>query len=169
MGEYIRNNDASIGGSVGEVPAREFLATLGLSAHALVAPDGAITRCIPSEFMAAHALGHNNGTLGIELLVEGSHDIGSLARAVGWNIKEWKPIVSLPAGNYDWSAISLPKDPYTEQQYQSLAWWLANEAKTLGLSWNDVTSHDHLSPERKFDPGPVFNWNKLQTLFEELM
>ena len=55
--------------------------------------------------------------------------------------------------------------PYEEAQYQQLA----ETIKTLSSSYADlrlerITGHCDIAPERKTDPGPAFDWHKLQQL-----
>jgi AmpD protein len=53
--------------------------------------------------------------------------------------------------------------PYTDSQYHQLAsvlqglWQVYPKAK-------DVVGHAHVAPGRKTDPGPTFDWEKLQKL-----
>lgn len=142
MGEFVEG-----------VPAHDALAAFNLSAHALIAPDGTIQHCVGRDQKAYHVAEMNTGRLGVELLVTGDHDIASLAAAVGWNREAWAPMETLPA------------DPYTDAQYTSLAWWLAQEARIADLSWAAVTTHHALQPDRKFDPGPVLDWVRLERLY----
>ena len=142
MGEYING-----------VSAHDALAALNVSAHALILPNGTIQHCVPRDQRAYHVADMNSGRLGVELLVSGDHNLKSLAAAIGWDRDAWQPMVALPA------------DPYTDAQYTSLAWWLAQEARLADLGWAAVTTHHALQPERKFDPGPVLDWVRLERLF----
>ena len=49
----------------------DFLAKLGLSAHAFVTPSGVVIRSVPDHEEATHAKSHNRNTLGIEFMVPG--------------------------------------------------------------------------------------------------
>ncbi len=57
---------------------------------------------------------------------------------------------------------------YSEDQYQSLAkvtrQLLANYPK---LTSNRIAGHDQISPGRKTDPGPAFNWVYFRSLIKE--
>jgi len=157
MAEYVVNKDAKVG-PVGRISAHAWLGAVGLSAHALVRPDGTVCDCIPLTERAWHARGFNDRTVGVELLVAGDHDYLSLARACGWDTDAWAPIPELdrePA-------------PYTGEQYESLAWWIEAAAAELGLGWPAVTSHDRIDPSRKFDPGTTFDWPQLAAGFQAL-
>jgi len=55
--------------------------------------------------------------------------------------------------------------PYKDIQYQQLA----SVLKALTSSYEDlqlqrITGHSDIAPERKTDPGPAFDWQKLQQL-----
>lgn len=132
-----------MGERIGAASAWQHLQQEGLSAHALIEPDGTILRCVPRDQIAYHTKGFNDRSLGVELLVSGVSTYDGLAQAVGWNLSPWGPAATLPA------------DPYTPAQYESLVWWLRDEQAAAGHPL-PVTFHDALSPERKFDPGPVF-------------
>jgi N-acetylmuramoyl-L-alanine amidase len=153
MGELIRNTDPQF--PVGTIPAWDWLKALGLSAHALITPDGTVVRCVPSSQRAYHAKGFNDRSVGVELLVPGAHDEATLARTVGWDLKAWAP------------AATRPTDPYTEAQYDALRWWLRAEREAAASAGHPaLTRHDVLSPERKFDPGPVFDWTRVLAAYE---
>lgn len=156
MGEFILNRTPETG-PVGTIAAHDWLAGIGLSAHALISPGGTVIECVPRTEIAYHAKGHNRDTLGVELLVAGTHTYASLALALGWNVRDWG------------AANPLPGDPYTPAQYQALAWWLAREMQALGLTWEAVTDHHALDPARKFDVGPVFSWGRLRGLVTNLV
>lgn len=148
MGQFVRKSSGDVG-----VPAHEHLAAQNRSAHALIEPDGTLIECVGREQKAWHVKDMNAGKLGIELLVAGAHDYNSFARTVGWDLLKWEP------------RKPLPFDPYTVAQYETLGWWLAREARIAGLGWEAVTSHQELMPTVKFDPGPVFDWNRLEQRF----
>src|SRR5690606_28750529 len=54
--------------------APDFLLSVGLSAHALVTPDGDIIKCREDTQGAFHAKGLNTDSLGIEFLLPGHND-----------------------------------------------------------------------------------------------
>lgn len=59
--------------------------------------------------------------------------------------------------------------PYAEAQYASLARLIASLLDTYpGLSAQRITGHSDVSPGRKQDPGPHFDWPKLQRLLKNL-
>ncbi len=52
--------------------------------------------------------------------------------------------------------------PYTDPQYEALLGVLEAliDAHPIGA----ITGHEHIAPGRKTDPGPSFDWSRLQTL-----
>ena len=55
--------------------------------------------------------------------------------------------------------------PYTEIQYQVLARLIQTLIKNYpGLDISDITGHSDIAPGRKTDPGPAFDWDKLDKL-----
>lgn len=56
-------------------------------------------------------------------------------------------------------------NPFTDKQYQQLV--PSIQTLTLhypGLSLDRITGHEHIAPGRKTDPGPFFDWQRLQRL-----
>ncbi len=115
------------------VYAPDFLASRGLSAHALIAPDGTLIRCVPDDRVAYHARGHNAGSLGVELLVPGRHDYASFVATIQTT---WVT----PAA---WSAA-----------VELVAAWRAH----WGVPLDAVLRHSDVDPTRKVDPGSGFRW-----------
>lgn len=121
MGEYIEGEP--------DLWAPAFLEKLGLSAHALVTPDGNIIKCREDDEGAWHARGYNKNSLGIEFLVEGIHTYGSFMTTI--------------------------REPYiTDAQFdvgqKQVREWLARH------NIKKIKAHSELSPGRKFDPGRGF-------------
>jgi N-acetyl-anhydromuramyl-L-alanine amidase AmpD len=126
MGEFILDPHP--------IHASDFLVKLGLSAHALVAPNGTIYVTRDDDQGAYHARGYNTNSLGIEFLVEGHHNYSSFIEAI--------------------------KSPYlTPEQYDAgrdaiQSWISAYDIK-------QVVRHSDISPGRKVDPGAGFPWKDL--------
>ena len=123
MGEYIEGEP--------DMWAPAFLDKLGLSAHALVTPDGNIIRCREDYQGAWHAKGFNNNSLGIEFLVEGTHTYGSFMNAIR------KPYLT---------------DKQFEAGLKQVRDWLERH------KIEKIKAHSELSPGRKYDPGLGFPW-----------
>lgn len=57
--------------------------------------------------------------------------------------------------------------PFTDQQYQQLALVIKLLIKTYPqLSAQRIVGHEHIAPGRKTDPGPYFDWQRLQALLQ---
>ncbi len=123
--------------------ATDFLVRIGLSVHALCLPDGRIIESVDGDQVAYHAGEHNERSIGIELLVAGAHDLASLQRAM----------------------LDVEQPPYTAAQYVAAGRWLRRQAEARGLGFEHVTTHAHLDPERKQDPGPACDLEALRAAF----
>ena len=109
------------------------IATLRVSAHAVIARDGAVTQFVPFTMRAWHAgvscfKGRercNDFSIGIEL--EGCDDV-----------------------------------PYTGPQYRSLGRLCAFLMRRWpGITAERIVGHCDIAPGRKTDPGPAFDWPRL--------
>jgi AmpD protein len=59
-------------------------------------------------------------------------------------------------------ALSLRKgEKPTDAQYKSLAEYLTARMKEFGIPMERVVGHYHVSPGRKFDPWPPFDWARV--------
>ena len=115
------------------------MCTITVSAHALIARDGALTQYVPFTRRAWHAgqssycgrTACNDFSVGIEL--EGSDDV-----------------------------------PYTSEQYAALATLIAALRRSFpSLRTAEIVGHSDISPGRKTDPGPAFEWAVLWRLLAE--
>ena len=111
--------------------ASEFLEMIGLSAHALIAPND-IYKCRDWTQGAYHAKGHNVDTIGIEWLVEGEHDYESFVAAI--------------------------QSPYLADNQFKVGCEYIRKELIEGLGILNFTRHSDVSPERKVDPGEGFDW-----------
>jgi len=124
MAEYLETKN-------GLRHASDFLEDIGLSAHALVCPNGDIIICRDEEQGAYHARGFNTDSLGIEFLVKGAHNYGSFIETI-------------------------KTDYVTPEQYESGAELISSWIETFNI--NKIVGHHNISPERKVDPGTGFKW-----------
>jgi N-acetyl-anhydromuramoyl-L-alanine amidase len=120
----------------GAQPSFADLATLRVSAHAVIRRSGEITQYVPFTARAWHAgessyqgrAACNDYAVGIEL--EGADEI-----------------------------------PYTEPQYRSLAQLIVTLCAAYPtLSIERLAGHSDIAPGRKTDPGPAFDWPRLRAL-----
>lgn len=104
-----------------------------VSAHYLIAEDGTVTQLVPEHLRAWHAgAGHWMGR----------DDINS--RSIG---------------------IELDNDgqrPFAEAQMRSLMTLLRGILDRWSIPAQGVIGHSDMAPERKFDPGPHFDWPRLE-------
>jgi len=114
--------------------AVDFLERIGLSTHAVVDQDGTVYRCRDDHEGAYHAGGHNEDSLGVELLVSGAHNLAEL--------KDRSQQVWLTSTQYN-AALDQVRE-----------WMDVHE-----IQRDDIVRHSDLDPERKwFDPGESFPW-----------
>jgi len=109
--------------------AYDFLKAIGLSAHALICPDGTVLRCREDTQGGYHAKGFNTNSLGVEFLVKGTHTYGSFKKAIK------KPYLTF---EQHIAGVELLRD-----------WCSKYDIKS-------INTHSSLSPKRKVDPGPAF-------------
>ena len=111
--------------------ADEFLSSMGLSAHFLLKPNGEFIKLRKTTEVAWHAKGFNTNSIGIEVLVEGSH-------------------------TYDTFLEKIKTDWVKPEQYKALIEMSNGIIEHYDIE--KVVRHSDLSPERKKDPGDGFKW-----------
>jgi len=118
------------------VYAASFLDAIGLSAHALVAPDGTIIRCREDDEGAYHAEGFNTDSLGVEVLVPGVYEYSTFLQRIAepWTAK-----------------------PALEATADQVAEWCSKWG--IGTEPDELDRHSDVDPERKSDPGRGFPWD----------
>ena len=56
---------------------------------------------------------------------------------------------------------------YTDPQYERLAALVVALRRTYAsLCGAEIVGHEHIAPGRKTDPGPAFDWNRLQSAID---
>lgn len=133
--------------------AKEFLQKLKLSVHGFIKPDGTYDKMIDSPGKAFHAgkslheglSGLNSHYLGVELLVEGTHDYGSFSKA-----------------------IQTP-GTYTQEQFDKTVevfkfWMNKYDIPASRVVRHSDVSGDHVrgKGKGKTDPGSAFDWEAFQ-------
>jgi N-acetylmuramoyl-L-alanine amidase len=140
--------------------AFQTLASNGVSAHYIIGREGTIYFCVPENRVAYHAGkgtlknypnykdNLNQHSIGIEMLA-----VGSPAEMATFGIT---------AEMY--SELDSAHIGFTEAQYESLN-RLLNDILSRNPSIQPnrmhIIGHDEYAPGRKYDPGALFNWNKL--------
>jgi N-acetyl-anhydromuramyl-L-alanine amidase AmpD len=127
MGEYIKDPDP--------IFAPDFLEKYGLSAHALIVPNGDVMMCRDEQAGAYHAKGYNTDSLGVEFLVSGVHDYGSFLDTI-------------------------KTDYITSEQWIAGIWLVSQWASKWGIERDMINRHSDISPGRKVDPGAGFKWQE---------
>ena len=146
MGQRIKNYG----------PAARFLDEIGLSAHCLVDTDGSVIHCVEPVHQAYHAgkskleeqTNLNTSFIGIEILVQGTHDYSSFLQAI-------------------------KTDVFTNDQYDSAATLCAMYMHKYEIPIDRVLPHSFVSgpgvrKDPKKDPGEGFNWDYFTILTEIL-
>ncbi|HXB17492.1 MAG TPA: 1,6-anhydro-N-acetylmuramyl-L-alanine amidase AmpD [Steroidobacteraceae bacterium] len=110
-----------------------------VSAHALIRRDGEIVQYVPFEARAWHA--------------------GDSEYDGRWGCNDFSIGIELEGTD---------ETPYTDAQYEELARLAAALFDAYpSLGPEHVVGHSDIAPERKTDPGPLFNWRRLRTLVQE--
>ena len=139
MGEWIVDDEGQFH------HATDWLDRLRLSVHAFILPDGRIVQTLdPKHFVAFHAKSVNNISAGAEFLIAGPQSYHDLLERMR----------------------DTTRPPYTEAQYRSGGYLYGRWARTLGLPWAAVQGHEAIDPDRKYDPGPSFSWDRLEYWFD---
>jgi len=135
MGEFIDDG-------VEVRSARDFLDHYKLSAHVLCEPTGDFIRCRADDQIAWHARGHNTGSVGIEILVPGTHNYSSFLKAIKKN---------------NWAS---------DEQMAASAEQVREWMNLYDIPIKKVVRHSTLSPDRKVDPGSGFNFVRFQKMIK---
>jgi AmpD protein len=117
----------------------------GLASHYLIARDGRVIQLVEDNDIAYHAGGSkmpgddgrekvNSFSIGVELISSHPDD--------------------------DPAIRSNPSDAYTDAQYQALRALLGILCRKHAIS--KVVGHDEIAPDRKKDPGPLFDWKRIR-------
>lgn len=99
---------------------------------------------------------------------------GEIVQYVPFHQRAWHAGVSCYQGRECCNDFSIgielegeDETPYTDEQYDALARTLQTLFKAYpALSRNTLAGHSDIAPERKTDPGPAFDWERLNSLLE---
>lgn len=111
-----------------------------VSAHLHLRRDGTLTRHVADKRKAWHA-----GPSDWRLYPTGERVSDLNTRSIGIEV----------ANRLD------TREPYTRAQYDRLAAVVAHYVRQ-GLALENVCGHEQISPGRKVDPGPTFDWMRLK-------
>ncbi|MGQ0441971.1 MAG: 1,6-anhydro-N-acetylmuramyl-L-alanine amidase AmpD, partial [Methylophilaceae bacterium] len=91
---------------------------------------------------------------------------GELIQFVACSQRAWHAGVSLWKGRERCNDFSVgielegcDHEAFEPAQYQTLNVLLASLRKSYPIQ--DIVGHSHIAPERKTDPGPYFDWQKI--------
>jgi AmpD protein len=115
-------------------PYFETIQHLRVSSHVLIARDGGLTQYVPFDLRAWHA-----GT------------------------SEWRGRGACNDFSIGVELEGTDDAPYDERQYEALADLVAALQRaypSLGEGW--IAGHADIAPGRKTDPGPAFDWRRLE-------
>lgn len=158
MLHYISNALEQPENPYDSVAIRRIFTTYKLSAHYLIDREGRILALVPHERAAFHAgkgklphqphheNGLNSRSIGIEIMAVGTREEMAL----------------LGVKNYD--RIAAENRGFTDAQYQSLAWLLQHiqqKEPAFVPSPQTIVGHDAYAPQRRGDPGKLFDWHRL--------
>ena len=100
---------------------------------------------------------------------------GRITQYVPFSKRAWHAGLSCFRGRHRCNDFSIgielegcDEQPYTDEQYKQLAFL----TKVLMSNWSginkdNIAGHCHISPGRKTDPGPHFDWDHYFTLLEQ--
>lgn len=98
---------------------------------------------------------------------------GAMVQYVPFDRRAWHAGVSVYDGRErcnDFSVgielIGTDKSAFTEAQYRSLASVVKALATTYQIEPARTVGHSDIAPDRKTDPGPKFDWQRLQTYLQ---
>jgi len=137
-----------------------------VSSHFHISRDGIITQLVSTHDVAYHAgkskwkshLAMNPVSIGVEI-----ENWGLLTQKDGkttsWSGREVPEALVEPHNGRYWAS-------YTQNQY----WQLARLVGALIIQGEvplcvQLLGHEHVSPGRKIDPGPAFDWRSFRTIF----
>jgi N-acetyl-anhydromuramyl-L-alanine amidase AmpD len=131
----------------------------GVSTHYMIGREGEIYRLVPEDRIAIHAgPGFLPGFPFYDNILNG-YSIGIELLAIGTR-EEMLPI--MPGETYD--SIDPSLIGYTDAQYESLNKLVDNILErnpSILRSRRHVIGHDEYAPDRKTDPGSLFDWSRI--------
>jgi hypothetical protein len=111
--------------------------------------------CSPAAKVSAHLHIRRDGTI--------TRHVADRQTAWHAGASTWRGFSGLNAYTLGWELANRNdgREPYTDAQYATLA-RLAAHYMRQGLALADFVGHQTVSPGRKTDPGPMFNWGRFR-------
>ncbi|MDF3919262.1 1,6-anhydro-N-acetylmuramyl-L-alanine amidase AmpD [Salinicola salarius] len=139
-------------------PAFAAIASLRVSAHLLIRRDGECVQFVPFDRRAWHA-GESRWL--DERLPRQGKSLIQRQRQLREGLNDFTVGIELEGTD---------EIPYREAQYRALARVLgALMQRYPAISSARITSHAHIAPLRKTDPGPAFDWAYLRRCLAEIV
>ncbi len=118
--------------------------TYGVAPHYLIGRQGEVIQLVEDNDMAYHA--------GVSTMPDGDGRTGVNYFSIG---------IELTSVHPDDERIGTLREPaYTEAQYLALTKLV--ERLTTRYSIKKIVGHDEIAPDRKKDPGPLFDWSRIR-------
>ena len=111
----------------------ESLDGIRVSAHILISREGSILQFVPFNKKAWHA------------------GISSFGKKT--NCNDFSIGIELEGSDHD---------DFDERQYNALNKILVTLMEYYGIKKKDIVGHSDIAPDRKTDPGPRFDWNRIK-------
>lgn len=139
-------------------PAFAAIASLRVSAHLLIRRDGECVQFVPFDRRAWHA---GKSRWLDERLPRQGKSLIQRQRQLREGLNDFTVGIELEGTD---------EIPYREAQYRALARVLgALMQRYPAISSARITSHAHIAPLRKTDPGPTFDWAYLRRCLAEIV
>ncbi|MED5501233.1 MAG: 1,6-anhydro-N-acetylmuramyl-L-alanine amidase AmpD, partial [Pseudomonadota bacterium] len=139
-------------------PAFAAIASLRVSAHLLIRRDGECVQFVPFDRRAWHA---GKSRWLDERLPRQGKSLIQRQRQLREGLNDFTVGIELEGTD---------EIPYREAQYRALARVLgALMQRYPAISSARITSHAHIAPLRKTDPGPAFDWVYLRRCLAEIV
>jgi N-acetyl-anhydromuramyl-L-alanine amidase AmpD len=143
----------------------DIFSTYGVSSHYVIDRTGKLYQFVTENRIAYHA---GKGSLANYPTYENklnAYSIGIEIHAIGT-----KEEMSSMLTEEDYDNIDPIHIGYTAEQYETLKDLLINISAfygTMPLDREHIIGHDEYAPERKTDPGSLFDWEHLMNLLDE--
>jgi N-acetyl-anhydromuramyl-L-alanine amidase AmpD len=83
-------------------------------------------------------------------------------------VSKWKDKENLNAHSFGIELIATHDSGYTDEQYITCAEVCGQLMTKYGILLEDVVGHSDVAPDRKKDPGPLFEWERLRAMLKNI-